>query len=417
MTDQVFSSSSDPGPLTKKRDLRTGTPVWAVYDSPKVAEIPLHAPIKVDVVVAGAGITGALVAEATTALGMSTLLLDRRGAAMGSTAASTALIQFEIDEPLVRLADAIGFDKAKRVWLRSFQAVENLGRLIKRLQIDCDYRERRVLYLAGNRMDKAALAEEARWRREIGLPSRFLSDTELWTYAKLERDAAVLSDGAAELNPTRLTRALLNRVAARGTILHAPVELVEIAPSRQKVAMATADGIEVEAKSLVLATGYELPKIVPTAGHRLTSTWAMATPPQPDRIWTEGALIWEASDPYLYIRSTADGRVVIGGEDEAITDADVRNSRISLKSTILQKKLQALMPWLDASVDFAWAGTFGEAEHGLPSIGAIPGYPNCYAVLGYGGNGFTFGAIAAEFIAQALIGRPDRDAELFAFSR
>jgi glycine/D-amino acid oxidase-like deaminating enzyme len=40
---------------------------------------------------------------------------------------------------------------------------------------------------------------------------------------------------------------------------------------------------------------------------------------------------------------------------------------------------------------------------------------NCFAVLGYGGNGFTFSVIAAQVIAAQLTGSPDRDADLFSF--
>ena len=58
-----------------------------------------------------------------------------------------------------------------------------------------------------------------------------------------------------------------------------------------------------------------------------------------------------------------------------------------------------LLPRIDVSADYAWAGTFGESETGLPSIGPMPGMPNCHAVLGYGGNGLTFGMVAAQLIA------------------
>jgi len=53
---------------------------------------------------------------------------------------------------------------------------------------------------------------------------------------------------------------------------------------------------------------------------------------------------------------------------------------------------------------------------GLPSIGAIPGKQNCYAVLGFGGNGITFAMIAAEVLREAIAGRADPDADLFAFA-
>ena len=74
-----------------------------------------------------------------------------------------------------------------------------------------------------------------------------------------------------------------------------------------------------------------------------------------------------------------------------------------------------LLPRLDIQADFAWSGTFGESDRGLLSIGAIPGMPNCHAVLGYGGNGITFSRIAAELLATELGGEADPDTDLFAF--
>ena len=87
------------------------------------------------------------------------------------------------------------------------------------------------------------------------------------------------------------------------------------------------------------------------------------------------------------------------------------------RSQALQGKTKALLPWLDASADFAWTGTFGESDNGLPSIGAVPGMPNCYAVLGYGGNGITFSVVAAQIIQALLRGERDPDADLFDFAR
>ena len=43
--------------------------------------------------------------------------------------------------------------------------------------------------------------------------------------------------------------------------------------------------------------------------------------------------------------------------------------------------------------------------------------PNCYAVLGYGGNGITFAMIAAQILGAQLQGQRDSDAELFDFGR
>ena len=297
-------------------------------------------------------------------------------------------------------------DRAARAWQRSFRAVGDLASLVQRLRIACDFRPRRALYLAGSVLNSAMLEAECRQRRAAGLPSEFLSHARLKDYAGVDRDAALLSDGAADVDPTALTLGLLGSAIARGARLFTPVQLAEVVPLQHKVEMATDGGIELEAKALVFATGYELAEGIPTAGHRRASTWAYATPPQPQRIWASGDLIWEASDPYLYIRTSADGRVIVGGEDEDIDDEAARDALLAAKIEALQSKTRALLPWLDVAADFAWAGTFGESDNGLPSIGAVPGMPNCYAVLGYGGNGITFSMVAAQILQTLLRGRP-----------
>ena len=58
------------------------------------------------------------------------------------------------------------------------------------------------------------------------------------------------------------------------------------------------------------------------------------------------------------------------------------------------------------TAEFSWAASFGGSSTGLPTIGEIPGRKNCWAALGYGGNGITYSRIAAEIIRSALTGEP-----------
>ena len=184
-----------------------------------------------------------------------------------------------------------------------------------------------------------------------------------------------------------------------------PTEVLDI--GRSSVTLTSKDGHTVRAKHAVFATGYEVMKIIRKRGHRVASTWALATAAQPKRLWP--------SDPYLYARTTLDGRVIAGGEDEDFSDEERRDALIPQKVSALRRKLGRLIPGLDTTVEFAWAGCFGQTSTGLPLIGAVPGYPRCFTVLGYGGNGTAFSAIAAQLVQRAIVGVPDPDQELFAF--
>ncbi len=112
--------------MARKLDLRSGRPVWYAYRAPRVASQPLVRDEKADVVVVGMGISGAMIAEALSAEGLSVVAIDRRGPLRGSTPATTALVQFEIDQPLTKLSLIIGKEKAERAWIRSRLAVDGL---------------------------------------------------------------------------------------------------------------------------------------------------------------------------------------------------------------------------------------------------------------------------------------------------
>ncbi|WP_421916434.1 NAD(P)/FAD-dependent oxidoreductase [Mesorhizobium sp.] len=403
--------------MPRKLDLRSGRPVWSAYRAPAVPTDPLTRDVKTDVLIVGMGISGAMMAEALTSDGHSVVCIDRRGPMKGSTPATTALVQFEIDQPLTKLSTMIGKASAQQAWRRSRLAVSNLAARIDRLSINCGPTRRQSLYLAGTVLGPSDLRDEADARREAGIASTYLSPGPLAEQFGVDRDGAVLSHGNIALDPRKLTAGLLLKALENKARFHAPVEATGIEDSAHEVVVATRDGPTITAKHLVLATGYELTDIVPAAAHQIISTWAIATRPQPRKLWPGSAFIWEASDPYLYMRATADGRVICGGEDEDFADETRRDALLAAKSERIAEKLGRLFPRLDTRPQFAWTGSFGTTTTGLPYIGAIPRHPRIHAVMGYGGNGITFSQIASEIVSSSINGLDDTDAPLFAFNR
>lgn len=403
--------------MNRKLDLRTGTPVWMAYRAPNVRMDKLTRDVRCDVLVVGLGISGGMIAEALTAQGLSVIGVDRRGPMLGSTPATTALVQFEIDEPLTGLTEKIGRSDAEQAWRRSRLAVTNLRGRIDELEISCNMQCRQSLYLAGNALGPGELRQEAEARRNAGIRASYLPPRVLKDKFGIDRKGAILSHDNLALDPRKLTAGFLNKTLDRKARFYAPVEVTEIADGRTEVTVDTRDGPTISAEHVVLATGYELMDIVPSATHSIISTYAIATKPQKGAIWPGAAFIWEASDPYLYMRATADGRVICGGEDEDFVDEDTRDGLLSVKAARISAKLKNLFPHLDTSVDFAWTGCFGTTTTGLPYIGVLPGHPRVQAVLGYGGNGITFSQIASEIVSTAIAGADDIDGKLFGFGR
>lgn len=397
---------------TGPENLWTGRPLWLDKPAPVPAFSACAGDSRCDVAVVGAGITGAVVAEALAREGYDVALFDRRGPLRGSTIASTALLQAELDMPLQTMRRRLGIAAAEQAWRRSRLALDALAARIRMLDIDCGLQEKPVLYLPGNVLSRTQLQQEAVLRRAAGLGAA-MADKALLHAGCIRADAALQTQSAFEVHPGRLLAGMLAAAAAQGARLYAPESVADIEAHPRHVLLQLESGARVRAGHVVFATGYEVLKGLRCRPYRLTSSWAFATAPQPRNIWWQGAQIWQAADPYLYIRTTNDGRVICGGEDEDMDDPARRATLMPAKVARLRRKLARLLPGIDTTPASCWAGCFGQTPRGLPMIGRVPGLPRCLAVMAFGGNGITFSQIGADMAANMIAGRPDSEEKLF----
>lgn len=374
---------------------------------------------RVDVLILGSGITGALAAHTLIEHGATVAIADARPPATGSTPASTALIQFEIDTPLVRLGRLLSPILARQAYHASRRALKRLAALAG--QADAELKKRASLQLAAHPAHVNPLRAEARARRAADIPARFLSRGTLAHEFNLACPGALFSDLAYELNPLKLTHHLLESAVARGARLlpRCKLNLDCLLERRRPFHLSLPAGAQVSFDHVVVATGYETPEqfapLRPLT--ELRSTYALATEPFDSDPWPGRMLLWETGDPYFYARTTADNRIIIGGEDEPFTTAARRDAKIAAKARVLLRKLHTLLPGQRFRAEYRWAGTFAQTRDGLPFIGPHPDYPGVFFALGYGGNGITFSELAAQIIAASITGRRHPDAHLFTFDR
>jgi glycine/D-amino acid oxidase-like deaminating enzyme len=375
---------------------------------------------RADVVVVGCGITGALTAWRLARAGFDTLVLDRREAALGSTAASTALLQYELDTPLTRLRRMVGQARADRAYLRCVEAFAELEEVLGELGDRAGYARRESLYLAAGRADLAALRRESAARAGLGIAVELLERSDLQHRFGIDRPGAILSAVGGEIDAYALTLRLLEDAATSGARIRTGPrsEVRSVARSNGELVLTTAGNATVRARRVIFATGYEFAPALPAQRVSLHSTYALATAPTGlASPWPGSAIIWETARPYLYCRSLADGRVIVGGADEPFSDPARRDALIGSKALSLVASARALFPGLELVPDCAWAGVFAETPDGMPFIGPVPDLPGAHASLAYGGNGITFGVLASGILLELCRGRSHPDAELFALDR
>jgi glycine/D-amino acid oxidase-like deaminating enzyme len=377
---------------------------------------PLDADCACDVAIIGSGITGALVADCMVREGLSVVVLDRRDLGLGSTVASTALLQYDLDVPLHKLAKQIGWRTAARAFTLGAEAIGWLERSATRA--GCVFHKRHSVYYARDAAKAEELGAEHAARTKAGFDVSMLDRDDLADGWGLRAHAAILSTIAAETDPYALTHALLRGAITRGALVHDRTGVVELRATKRGVTLRTDRGPIVRARYVVNAMGYESAKHLPPRLVELSSTYALVSEPTapPAGRWKDRCLLWEYADPYLYCRWVGD-RVLVGGEDVAFVDERRRDRLIARKARTLHRKCAAILPELAIEPAFAWTGTFATTKDGLGYIGALPASPRVLYALGFGGNGITCSAIASRLLTDRVMGRKNPDLAMFRFER
>jgi glycine/D-amino acid oxidase-like deaminating enzyme len=398
-------------------DLRSDYPFW-LLDRGIIHSYPsLQKDIKTDFVIMGAGISGALAAWHLCHAGFKTVIVDKRHVGMGSTAASTALLQYEIDTPLTELITKRGERDAVKSYLLCLKAINDLEKICGHWP-EVEFTRRPSLQYASYKKDVPALKKEYELRKQYGIALQWLDKAAINNKFGFEKDAAILSRDAAEVKAYSLTHALLHRCQPLGLEVYDHTEITHFLENRRGVALITDEGKKIRARKLVIACGYESARYIPQKVQTLQSTYAIVSEPcNNNHYWHQNALIWETARPYLYLRTTEDNRILIGGKDDDFSDHHRRDKALPAKAKALEQAFKKLFPAIHFKTDFKWAGTFASTKDGLPYIGCLPGKPNTYFALGLGGNGITFSIIAAQIITSMALGRQDDNARLFGFDR
>ena len=132
--------------------------------------------------------------------------------------------------------------------------------------------------------------------------------------------------------------------------------------------LTVANGCKIKALKLVYASGYETVKYIDKKIVALHSTYAVISEnmSQQKPFWKDDALLWNTANPYLYMRTTIDNRIICGGRDEAFFNPTKRDALIGKKTRLLVKDFSGLFPGIAFKPEFSWTGVFGSTTDGLP---------------------------------------------------
>jgi glycine/D-amino acid oxidase-like deaminating enzyme len=399
-------------------NLSSGYPFWLVKSGLPYDYGKLDKNISTNVAILGGGISGALAAYYLANAGIECVLTDARTIGLGSTCASTSLLQYEIDTPLSKLKDKIGAQQAVRAYRLGSYAIDKLHTIAGKIKFS-DFEYKQSLYYAADKKHNGFLKEEYDARKQAGFAVSYLTQAGLKTKFGINAPAAILSGQGAATSAYDFTHALHQYTKKKGVRIFDRTRVEKVQQHKNGFMLVTADGCVIKAKKIIYATGYEALKEINKKIADLHSTYVVISEQQNSlsALAKKNVLIWNTANPYLYIRATADNRIIVGGRDESFYSPLKRDALVKRKSKLLTKDFNRLFPGIPFRAEFSWTGTFASTKDGLPYIGHYKKLPGRYFALGFGGNGITFSQLAAEIIRDDILGKKNKDAAIFSFER
>ncbi|WP_343660753.1 FAD-dependent oxidoreductase [Chryseobacterium sp.] len=400
-------------------DLKSNEPFWLLKNGLLASYPSLKSNESCDVLIVGGGITGSLIAHQMIEDGYDTILIDKREICNGSTSATTSMLQYEIDVPLYELIEQIGEKGAVLSYKACSDAIDIIEKLAKLIRSDAGFKRKKSLYYASKKKDVAWLKKEFEARKNAGFEVKWLSEDQILEQFGFENTyGGILSKQGASIDAFQFAHELFQHNVKKGLKIFDKTEMVEVEEHKGFNLVTVDNGYQIKAKKIIYCIGYESKNLLKENFVTLKSTYAVVSEIDKSKFKNiTSTLVWNTDDPYLYMRTTDDGRLLMGGEDEDFYNAEKRDAILNIKEKRIIKTLKKIKPDYHFYPDFVWAGTFGETKDGLPYISEHKKFKNSYFVLGFGGNGITFSVTGMEMASLFMKNKKHPLSRYFKFGR
>ncbi|MFC5871622.1 Glycine/D-amino acid oxidase [Chryseobacterium arachidis] len=400
-------------------NLKSNEPFWLLKNGLISSYPSLKSDEECDVLIIGGGITGSLIAHQMITDGYKTILIDKRELCNGSTSATTSMLQYEIDTPLFELIEKIGKKGAVESYKACSDAIDKLEKLSKEIRSSSGFKRKKSLYFASKKKDIEWLKKEFEARKKAGFDVKWLNTEKVSEIFGFENTyGGILSKQGASIDAFKFAHELFKLNVKKGLKIFDKTEMVKVEYFKGFNVVSVDSGYQIKAKKIIYCIGYESKNLIKENFVNLKSTYAVVSEIDHDKFKNiTNTLVWNTDDPYIYMRTTDDGRMLIGGGDEDFYDAEKRDKLLNKKEKEILNVLQKIKPDYHFYTDFVWAGTFGETKDGLPYIGEHKKFKNSYFVLGFGGNGITFSVTGMEMASDFMKGKKHLLSKYFKFGR
>jgi glycine/D-amino acid oxidase-like deaminating enzyme/nitrite reductase/ring-hydroxylating ferredoxin subunit len=380
-------------PPPKRKTTLPGKPesYW-IASTPETDYPPLPEGLSVDVAILGGGIAGLTSAVLLKEEGLTVAVIEAERIATGVTGHTTAHISWAHGLIYRHLTETFGIEGAKRYAQANRAAMEEIARLIRRYQIDCDYRVTSEYFYTDTRDDLPRLQDEFQAILRLGLPVSFVRDVPL----PFETYGALLYEDQAQFHPRKYLLSLAESVPGEGSYIIERTRALNVQDG-EPCTITTERG-SFTAKDVIIATHF------PILNQGMF--WARM---RPNRSYVLGVRIADTlpeflfdstEDPSHYIRSQPTDQgplVIIGGEDHPTGHESNTVERYRRLEEFARTHFEV------TSVDYRWSTQDNYTDDRIPFIGRMAAETkHLFVATGFKGWGMTHGTLAGMILADLI---------------
>ena len=369
----------------------------------------LSSPQSCDVCIIGAGFQGLSTALELAERGKKVIVLEGARVGFGASGRSGGQAINGFEEGIDEYIEQVGFEKAKKLWEMSLEAIDIIDERVKKYGIQCDWKKGyATLALNSRRMDDLIAMEKAS-RETFGY-----QNMQLWDKSQLQQHVGsdiyvggLFDSNSGHLHPLNYCLGLAKACEQLGVTIfeHSPVTDIQIKSDTQAVVFA--EGFAVSCENVVLATN----AYIDALSKRITfgiekkilpvESFIIATEPlsqaMADSLINNGMSVCDNNIFLDYYRLSADNRLLFGSDSSTNVDMIAK----------MRSEMLAVFPQLEtAKIDYGWAGPIDMTLNATPHFGRVK--PNVYFAQGFSGHGVALTGLAGRIIAEAIEGNDER---------
>ncbi len=364
-----------------------------------------------DVAIVGAGFTGLAAARQLAKGGAKVVVLESERVGFGASGRNGGHLNNGLAHSYLGAKAELGKERAIALYKALDDSIDTIDALIAEEGIDCNFRRSGKLKLASKPKHFEAIARNFEaLNRECDPDTALLTSDDLKSEVGSPFYGAMLSKKSAMMHMGRYVVGLAEAAARHGASIHEAAAVSDHREANGIHTLVTARG-DVTAANVILATGAYTTRNFSFFRRRIIAvgSFLIATRPLTE---SETAAVMPGNRTCVntmnignYWRLSPDNRLIFGGRARFSATSDQRSD--SRSGEILRESMERIFPQLKGiDIDYCWGGLVDMTADRYPRAGFQDGL---WYAMGYSGHGAQLSTHLGMMVADAILGRADRN--------